>query len=569
MKAFSIWASALFSSTLLFGGDLSPKFDKWLNQDVVYIISAQERSQFLKLSTDSEREAFVDRFWKIRDTDPSTEENEFKREYYARIQYANEHYNDGIPGWKTDRGRIWIMHGPPDDIHYEYGGSSLKIDVENPTTVLTGESSADRQRRYRLTFNAPETEIWVYRHISGARNVTSYFEVIFSRTDPEQIYQLNRTLRSGAASAQTIGERFRRDYAIMTFIRGHYFVGPYRIVYAGEYRFQDLDDFYQSIFHPSRLPRLDSMEYRVALQDLERSPGEDLMEKLALGRTLKEKVRSRVFFEDLPIYIHVGTLQSEPGSTVLPISIGIPHRDDKGHILGRERDILDLMLELVDKQGDTAASLIDTVKFDGRDATQDQTRNFLYQTRLAARPGVYRLSIYAALHGHNSSALREMEVRLPDYASGRLQMSDLLLFDEVLTKEAYKHSAERRDLPRFLGQTNPVFLKDHVLIPSSDCRFRRSQKLTAFFEVYNPGIRSDTKTPSLEVRCRFARNGGQPEELPARLLSYLTDSGSRRTTYGISIPLISFATGQYSLQFDVYDPVQGAAVSRTASFTVY
>ena len=90
------------------------------------------------------------------------------------------------------------MHGPPDDIHYEYGGSSVEVNVENPTEILTEDSSADKQRRFRVTFNAPETEIWVYRHIPGAHNVPSYFEVIFSGTDPNQLYFLNQTLRIAA-----------------------------------------------------------------------------------------------------------------------------------------------------------------------------------------------------------------------------------------------------------------------------------------------------------------------------------------------------------------------------------
>ncbi len=571
MKASPIWAGALFSSALLFSGELSPKFEKWLNQDVVYIISAEERTQFLKLSTDSEREAFVDRFWKIRDTDPSTEENEFRHEHYERIQYANEHFAEGTPGWKTERGRIWIMHGPPDDIHYEYGGQSLNIEIANPTGVLAGDSYSDKQRQYRLSFSAPETEIWIYRHIPGAHSVSSHFEVIFSRTDPVQIYQLTQALRFAAGTAQNLSERSRRDYAIMTFMRGHYFGGPYKIVYAGEYRFQDLDDFFQSVFHPIRLPRIDESEYRMALQDLERSPGERLMEKLAMGRALRERVRSRVFFEDLPVQVRVGTMQSQSGSTVLPICIGIPELDSKGRLLHQEDDTLDLMLELVNGQGDTAASLVDSVRLNRKDDAQGRTGRFLYQTRLAARPGTYHLSVYAALRTRSSSALRELEIEMPDYASGGLQMSDLLLFEDVLTKDAYKHAAERGDgdLPRFLGRTSPVFIKDHVLIPTADSRFRRGQKLTAFFEVYNPGISSATKAPALQVRCKFVRDDGQLEELPERLLSYLSDSDSHKATYGISIPLISFVAGRYSLQFDVYDPIQGEAVSRTAAFTVY
>ena len=116
----------VLASVLAFSGTRMPeRYQKWLDEEVVYIISDQERAEFKGLSTDTGRDAFIDRFWKIRDTDSSTEESEFKKEHYERIRCANERFHDGIPGWKTDRGRIWIIHGPPDDRHYEYGAGSL------------------------------------------------------------------------------------------------------------------------------------------------------------------------------------------------------------------------------------------------------------------------------------------------------------------------------------------------------------------------------------------------------------------------------------------------------------
>ena len=88
-------------------------YRKWLNEDVVYIISAEEKSVFEKLTTAEERDAFIEQFWQRRDTDPRTPTNEFKEEHYRRIAYANEHFKSGIAGWKTDRGRVYIAFGPP------------------------------------------------------------------------------------------------------------------------------------------------------------------------------------------------------------------------------------------------------------------------------------------------------------------------------------------------------------------------------------------------------------------------------------------------------------------------
>ncbi|HVQ36742.1 MAG TPA: GWxTD domain-containing protein, partial [Pyrinomonadaceae bacterium] len=94
--------------------ELKKAYKDWLDKDVTYVITDEEKKAFKKLATDDERERFIEEFWRRRDPDPDTDENEFKEEYYERIAYANEHFASGIPGWKTDRGRIWIMYGKPD-----------------------------------------------------------------------------------------------------------------------------------------------------------------------------------------------------------------------------------------------------------------------------------------------------------------------------------------------------------------------------------------------------------------------------------------------------------------------
>ncbi len=560
----------LLASVLAFSGTRMPeKYQKWLDEEVVYIISEQERSAFRALETDPERDAFIGRFWKIRDTDASTEENEFKKEHYARILQANENFHDGIPGWKTDRGRIWIIHGPPDSRHYEYGAGSLGIDIAGPTEVLAGEGNSDRRGTFRLTLIRPEAEVWVYRHIEGAESASSYFQVIFSRTDPIRLWELNQTLkRIGGGQALNYGARVQRDLAIMTFLRGYVFAGPFRIVYAGEYRLQDTDDFLESIFHPQRQPSLDAMDFNVAVADLERPSGEVLMQRLEMGRRLKEKVRSRIFFEELPVEVRSGALQSAASGTIVPVCLSLATRDAQGHQLGRD-DTLDVLLELVGDGGEVKASLADSMKLTGGISREIQAEKYLYQTRLAASPGNYKLSVYATLRKHEASAYRELEIHLPDYASGELAMSELLLFEKIVPKKQFNNKPDTAGVPAFLGRSHPIYLKDYVLIPSGDGRFRRGQKLTAFFEVYNPGLQSPGKSPHLEIRCLFKRGDSSELELPQRMLDYLTDAGARRTTYGISIPLLGFPRGDYSVTFEVRDTLQAKAISKSTNFSIY
>src|SRR5438067_8991713 len=122
--------------------EVKKAYKDWLEKDVAYIITDDERRAFKKLETDDEREKFIEDFWRRRDPDPDTDENEYREEYYERIAYANEHFASGIPGWKTDRGRIYIMWGKPDETEshpsggaynresYEGGGSTSTYPFE-------------------------------------------------------------------------------------------------------------------------------------------------------------------------------------------------------------------------------------------------------------------------------------------------------------------------------------------------------------------------------------------------------------------------------------------------------
>ena len=127
--------------------ELATPYRKWLNEDVAYIITDEERSAFMRLQTDEEREQFIENFWLRRDPTPDTVENEFREEHYRRIAYANEHFASGIPGWKTDRGRIYITYGPPDEIDDHSSGGSY----ERPPEEGGGETSTYpfQQWRYR------------------------------------------------------------------------------------------------------------------------------------------------------------------------------------------------------------------------------------------------------------------------------------------------------------------------------------------------------------------------------------------------------------------------------------
>src|SRR5205823_1298911 len=131
--------------------ELGKTYKKWLDEDVRWIISDEERAAFKQLSNDEERDQFIEGFWQRRDPTPDTVENEFKEEHYARIAYANEHFAAGIPGWKTDRGRMYIMYGKPDEIESHPSGGTYNRPMEEGG----GETST-----YPF-------ETWRYRYLEG------------------------------------------------------------------------------------------------------------------------------------------------------------------------------------------------------------------------------------------------------------------------------------------------------------------------------------------------------------------------------------------------------------------
>jgi len=122
-----------------FNVKMPPEYNKWINEDVRWIVSAQEEEQFLTLATDEQRDHFIVEFWERRNPNPGSRDNAFKEEHYRRLEYSNLHFAANMPGWKTDRGRVYVVHGPPDSIiKHSSNGTS------------------------------PAEEIWNYRHMPGA-----------------------------------------------------------------------------------------------------------------------------------------------------------------------------------------------------------------------------------------------------------------------------------------------------------------------------------------------------------------------------------------------------------------
>src|SRR3954470_12041577 len=138
-------------NTKRFKQEVGETYKKWLDNDVRWIITDEERAAFKALSNDEERDNFIEQFWLRRDPTPDTVENEFKEEHYRRIEYANEHFASGVQGWRTDRGRTYVVFGPPDSIDSHPSGGTYN----RPTEEGGGTTST-----YPF-------ETWRYRYLEG------------------------------------------------------------------------------------------------------------------------------------------------------------------------------------------------------------------------------------------------------------------------------------------------------------------------------------------------------------------------------------------------------------------
>lgn len=150
--AFFFWISA--AGQVAGPGNLSARYRQWLDEEVVHIITAKERDVFLQLSSDKDRAIFIEAFWKQRDPTTGTPGNEFREEHYRRLQYANKTFGRGspFPGWKTDRGRIYIILGPPKNIE-----------------------------QYDSVNNVNPVEIWFYQENEASRLPPAFNVIFFKR----------------------------------------------------------------------------------------------------------------------------------------------------------------------------------------------------------------------------------------------------------------------------------------------------------------------------------------------------------------------------------------------------
>lgn len=494
--------------------ELKKAYKDWLDKDVTYIISDEEKKAFKKLATDDEREQFIGEFWRRRDPDPDTDENEFKEEYYERIAYANEHFASGIPGWKTDRGRIWIMYGKPDEREtHPMGGS-----YERPSYEGGGNTST-----YPF-------EIWFYRYIAG---VGSGIEIEFVdptgsgeyriATNPNEKDALLHIPGAGLTLSEQLGLSSKGDR-----ISG--FGSPGNPQYTREQdspfsRLQLLADL-------SRAPQ-------VKFNDLAGLTNQPSIEE----NPLNFDVRVDFFRQSDERVITALTIQTENKDLVFKDSGGL--QQARINIFGRITSVAGRRAGVFEDPVITTATPAELI-----DAKE---RKSAYQKAVALAPGYYKVDVIVRDVESGATGIRHVGFTVPKYDPAKLSTSTLVLAAKL------ESLVDQPAVGQFvIGQTK--------VIPNVSGVYHRGQPVGVYMQVYNAGIDQTTLRPSVDVEYVLSKDG---KEVGKQTEDWkgLSDAG-QRLTLARMIDTRGFTPGDYELAIRLRDRVNGQALAPSAKFSV-
>ncbi len=526
MASFSILLLALLVQS-------EPDSSQWF-QDVSLIISRDEKSQFAGLNTDEERFEFVEEFWRRRDPDPSTEYNEFRQEHFRRLDYANKEFGFGKPGWRTDRGRAYIIHGEPDE-RLQFPSRTMRLvqRVGGGSPLAIGDGSIGDALSI-----VPEMEIWTYYNLPGLAQLRGAVSMVFLRLSLRQAAD-----RPGFESLSI----FRTPESVTN--AGSDFM----LMHVGEPRSSVQERF---LFYLTS-PVYAGFESLFNVGDAQRSPGDRLDAVQERERFMREQVESAVFFGTIETHVDFWFLQGVR-ETFIPMTVHVPGGQLEG------ADELTILVEMT-RDGKPAARFSDIVSLKKLDPVRLKHEGFSYQSRLSVRPGNYHLRVFVLDQGSSRLGRFAEIVEVPEWSQSNLSLSEVILCTGVESissarKRATKHQREWLTFSDY----NPLQVDDLLLQPAPNARFKRRDDLVAFMEIYRPRL-SDGE-PDVELDVRLIRDGKTVGRLDSRRLRYTTRDALTKISYALSLDLAGLQPGKYHLAVEAIDHLGQRRVQRGADF---
>ena len=498
--------------------ELGSQYKKWLDQDVVYIIAPEERHAFLHLETNEEREQFIEAFWQRRNPDPESLDNSFKEEHYRRIAYANEHFASGIPGWKTDRGKIYIMWGAPDEIdaHPTGGNWDRPLDQGGGSTTTY------------------PYEDWRYRYLEGmGENVELEFVDPTSTgeyhltMDPSEKDALLHVPGAGLTMFEAMGMSDKSARFTNTDGTNQAY-SPTRT--AGQGEFDRLEN-YVNIMRPPP----------VKFKDLE------------------QVVTSRLVRDQLKFQYRYDFLRITSDTVLVPITVQIPVRQ----LSFQEKDGVDsasmnLFGRITTLGGRIVQTFEDTLRADYPSSLLQQSLNSsrIYQKAVPLAPNLYRLDLVVKDVNSGNVGVVNTRLAVPRFQDDQLTTSSVILADNI-------QRVSMKDIG--VGQ---FVIGDVKVRPRLDSTFTPDDALGVFLQVYNLKVDEKTHKADASVQYRVTKDQESAPALKFDLPADKLPAHGEELTLENRITLGSLAPGHYKLEIAVTDNLAKQTITPSAEFTV-
>ncbi len=507
--------------------ELSKTYKKWLNEDVVWIITDEERAAFKQLSNDEERDNFIEAFWQRRDPTPDTEENEYKEEHYRRIAYANEHFAAGIPGWKSDRGRIYIMYGPADEIDSHPSGGTY----ERPMEEGGGETS---------TF---PFEDWRYRYLEGIGQ-----EVIIEFVDTCMCGDYHMTL-----------DRSEKDALLYTPNAG---LTLYEQMGMGSKAQR---------FSGGGLEKLGAGPMSSDLQTKEFDRLEQFAKLQAPPpvkyKDLEEIVNTKIITNLMPFDVRTDFVKVTGDTVLVPITVQLKYRDITfANKDGVQRGTVNIFMRVTTLTGKIVQTQEEPVQVDVPAELLPRTaeNSAVYWKALPLRPGRYKVDIAVKDVNGDRKGLWSRGIVVPEYSDDKLSTSSLIVADvmePVPTKDV--------STGQFVIGLNKVRPR---VAPANGkpALFKRNkdQKVNFWMQVYNLGVDEKTHKPSATFEFDIVDIATNKPVVQKTESTDTMGNVGEQVTLQKSIASANLQPGVYRIEIKVNDNISKQTVDPSATFAV-
>ena len=509
-----------------FHQEISKVYKKWLDEDVRYIITDEERSAFKQLSNDEERDNFIENFWARRDPTPDTVENEFKEEHYRRIAYANEHFAAGIPGWRTDRGRIYIVYGPADEIDSHPSGGSYN----RPQEEGGGETST-----YPF-------EDWRYRYLEGIGQ-----EIIIEFVDTCMCGDYHMTIdRSEKDALKNVPGAGLTQYEEMGLSSkaDRFSGGGLEQLGAGPFNQNNQSKQFDRLEEFAKLNRPPAIKFK----------------------DLKELVTTKVRFNILPFDVRADFVRVTSDTVLVPVTIQVKKKEityvNKD---GIERGTLNIFGEVTTLTGRIAQTFEDTVQDDvpAELLSKAIESSSIYWKAIPLRPGRYRLDVVVKDVNGDKKGVWSRGIMVPDLSDDKGLTSSTLILADVMEKVPSKSVGAGNFV---LGTT-----KVRPRLDGSDgspAKFNRNQKLNFWMQVYNLGLNEQSKKSSAQIDYDIVNSATKKAVVHATETTDQLGNSGEQITLEKSMSLASLEPGTYELTVKVNDNISKQSIAPTAKFLV-